>query len=88
MKADLRLLALLPPPIAVALPTVIVVRKQLCGVRDGDHGECNLLAGHGGGSVIHTEWRDGKIWANWRSVLWEDECVCHVPRDCKVHPKV
>lgn len=60
---------------------------ELCHVRDGDHGECNLPLGHDNGAVVHTEMRDGELWANWRSVLWEDECVCHVrPTRCKVHP--
>lgn len=72
-------------PFPTSLP-VAVVRKQVCGVRDGDHGQCTLPAGHGNGSVVHTEMRDGKLWAQWRSVLPEDECVCHVPRACKVHP--
>ena len=57
----------------------------LCHVRGGG-GECDLPVGHGSGSKVHREMRDGKLWASWRSILSEDECVCHV-RQCAVHPE-
>lgn len=45
---------------------------KLCLVRDGHYGTCNLPLGHGGGSQVHQEWREGKLWAEWRSVLPEE----------------
>ena len=62
---------------------------ETCRVRDDDghgriRGECTLPVGHVG--VIHTEMRDGRMWAQWRSVLPVDECVCHArPGACPVH---
>lgn len=44
----------------------------MCLVRDGDYGVCNMLRDHPG--VIHTErLPNGQIYAQWRSILPEDE---------------
>ena len=62
-----------------------------CHVRDsGDgsdvKGECTQPAGHAG--VVHREDRGGRLWAEWRSVLPQDECVCHVrPGRCAWHDR-
>jgi hypothetical protein len=64
-----------------------------CGVKDGGGREadadvptCNFEWLHGDGSAIHTEMRDGKLWAQWRSVLPEDECTCYLrERGCRFH---
>lgn len=68
---------------ALALRDSLINRRPtsepLCLVMDesddpGDpHGVCNLPAGHPG--VIHAEWRDGKLWAQWRSILPGDESI-------------
>lgn len=34
------------------------------GVPDGPYGRCNLPAGHDGD--WHQEWRNGRLWAEWR----------------------
>jgi hypothetical protein len=62
------------------------LRRETCRVRDGAYGECTLPLGHGNGSKIHAEWRDGHLWAAWRSIQPDDECVCHArPSRCPVH---
>lgn len=53
-------------------------RRPLCLVqaRGGTviYGICNLPRGHGNGSKVHQErLQDGRLWAEWRSVLPEDE---------------
>jgi len=56
----------------------VSLMKELCGVIDAQPdschdpcGICNQPYDHYG--VIHTEMRDGQIWAEWRSVTYEDE---------------
>jgi len=45
---------------------------DLCLVRDGDYGVCNMVRGHEG--VIHSETLDdGTLWAQWRSVTAASE---------------
>jgi hypothetical protein len=45
---------------------------ELCLVRDGHYGMCNLPRGHKG--VIHQETlADGTLWALWRSIFPSDE---------------
>jgi hypothetical protein len=46
--------------------------EELCLVRDGHYGICNLPKGHKG--VVHQETlADGSLWAQWRSILPSDE---------------
>lgn len=40
---------------------------------DPESGVCDRPAGHPG--VIHSEYRDGKLWAEWRSILPGDEQI-------------
>jgi hypothetical protein len=83
--------ALAVDPVTVKYDAILLEPEpERCHVRDGDYGECTLPLGHGNGSKIHQEWRGAgeprQLWAEWRSVLWEDECVCHVrPDRCPVH---
>lgn len=46
-------------------------RPRRCAATDGEHGHCTDHAGHYG--AVHREMRDGKLWAEWRSVVPEDE---------------
>lgn len=56
-----------------------------CGATDGlgldpddpePYGRCNLLAGHDTGGW-HQEWRDGRLWAEWRGPAPGERCgVC------------
>lgn len=65
-------------------PPRYVGRRRVCGATDGSGNVCDLHAGHYG--AIHREHRGGKLWAEWRSVLPEDEplgaqaCTC---RSCE-----
>lgn len=46
--------------------------SELCLVKDGVNGICNLPRGHEG--VVHQETlEDGTLWASWRSILPKDE---------------
>jgi hypothetical protein len=67
------------------------MEEELCRIRDrrtdedGEwHGECTRPVGHYG--VVHSEYRGGRLWAEWRSVLPEDECRCHAGY-CRYHGK-
>lgn len=59
-----------------------VTRTGLCGATDGlglddsePFGRCNLPAGHDTG--WHQEWRDGKLWAEWRGPHPGERCgIC------------
>lgn len=78
---------------AQLLPIVAPAPPGPCGVKDGggrlegrDVPTCNWPWLHGDGSAVHTEMRDGKLWAQWRSVLPEDECTCYLrEKGCRFH---
>lgn len=46
--------------------------EELCLVKDGHYGVCNMPRGHEG--VVHRETLpDGTLWAEWRSIFPSDE---------------
>lgn len=53
----------------------LIPEHQQCRVREHSHDDvwCTLQRGHGAGSKVHQCWRDGRLWAEWRSILLEDE---------------
>lgn len=68
----------------IAAIEVFMPSRNRCAATDGD-ARCTEHAGHYG--AIHREIRDGKLWAEWRSILPTDEpaaaqtCRC---TDCHI----